>query len=249
MKRYADRGGRRDRRGANVSWVTDRPRGDPPTVGTVAVPVARPWVGALAGLAVTVVGAWAAAAVFVGPLFGYRVTSAAAWHWSELAWMLHLAPGGVATTSGLLLLGGSSSSRLAKVPLGLLVVAAGAWLVVGPAAWGWVGHGAAYLHATSARVAFVRQAGAALGPGVLLVALGAAVASRPPGQVTVAVPFPVALPAWSPAPQPRYDVADVGPTASYPVVQSTAPLVTPPPPRAPAAWDGEPTAPGWGPPA
>ena len=228
-----------------MSWVTDRPRSDPPS--TVAVRVARPWVGALAGLAITVVGAWAAAAVFVGPLFDYQVTSNAAWHWSKLAWMLHLAPGGVATTTGLLLLGGSSSSRWLKAPLGLLVVAAGAWLVVGPAAWGWVGHGAAYLHAPGARAAFLRQAGAALGPGVALVALGAAVAARPPARVDITVPLPAAvpLPTWSPAIHPRYDVADVEPTASYPVVAPTAPLVTPPP-RAPAPWEGEPTAPGWG---
>jgi len=231
-----------------VSWVTDRPRSDPQT--TVTVRVARPWVGALAGLAVTVVGAWAAAAVFVGPLFDYRVTSATAWHWSELAWMLHLAPGGVATTTGLLLAGGLSSSRVLKAPLGLLVVAAGAWLVVGPAAWAWVGHGAAYLNAPDGRVAFLRQAGAALGPGVALVALGAAVATRPPTRVKVAVPVPTAfpLPAWGPASQPRYDVAEVEPTGSYPVVAPTAPLVTPPP-RVAAPWEGEPTAPGWGPPA
>ena len=236
-----------------MSWVTDRPRGYPAIdigAGTVSIRVARPWVGALAGLLITVVGAWAAVAVFVGPLFGYRVTSTAAWHWSVLDWMLHLAPGGVAAVAGLLLLGGSSSSRAAKVPLGLLVVASGAWLVVGPAAWEWIGHGTPYLHAPTPRAAFLRQAGAALGPGVVLVALGAAVAVRPPAQVTVAVP----LPAWAPAVPPRVDAAGFEPTASYPVVEPTAPLVAPPPRaetpwEAPTPWETEPTAPGWGPPA
>lgn len=204
---------------------------------SVTVRVSWPWVGALASLLVTAIGSWAAAAVFVGPLFGYRVTSASAWHWSRLDWMLHLAPGGVAAVTGLVLLGGSSSSRWLKGPLGLLVVAAGAWLVVGPVAWELVGRGAPYLHAHGARTAVLRQAGAALGPGLALVALGAVIASRPPATVQVEPPGPTG-PTWAPG-GASLPVAASGwaptPTARVPTVVNWA--------QDPPSWTQ--TSPGW----
>ncbi|MST33829.1 hypothetical protein GHK86_14015 [Acidimicrobiaceae bacterium USS-CC1] len=132
----------------------------------------------LAAAAVALIGAWAAIAAFVGPDFGYRVTTGAAWRWSTRNWMLHLAPGGAALLAGLLLIG-LAASRGAKVLLGLLVVAAGAWLVIGPAVWGWLEGSAPYVAAASARASFLHQVGAALGPGLLLAALGAYLLSRP----------------------------------------------------------------------
>jgi hypothetical protein len=132
----------------------------------------------LAAVAIALLGAWAAVAAFVGPDFGYQITTTAAWRWSTRNWMLHLAPGGAALVAGVLLIG-LAASRGAKVLLGLLVVGAGAWLVIGPAVWGWLEGTAAYVTASSARSSFLHQVGAALGPGVLLAALGAYVLSRP----------------------------------------------------------------------
>ena len=194
-----------------MSWALEHPDGTmagtrrPGTRTTVRA--VRPWVSGAAGLLIALVGAWAAIAPFVGPEFGYRVTSLGAWHWSMRNWMLHLAPGGAALLAGLLMMSRARASRTLSLVLGLAVVAAGAWLIVGPPVWTWIEHSASYATA-SARTALLYQVGAALGPGILLAALGAVVLERP----TVAVTRTVQEPA----------------TGSYPAVPADAPRPTTP---------------------
>jgi hypothetical protein len=66
----------------------------------------------------------------------------------------------------------------------LVIIAAGAWLVIGPALWPVFESGSPYGPAATAQTSFTNQIGANLGPGLLLVVLGAMIyqavgASRP----------------------------------------------------------------------
>jgi hypothetical protein len=134
------------------------------------------------GIFAVLMGAWAGIVVFVGPLFGYAIDGKTAWRWNLNHALLHLAPGAAAVLGGLILLG-----RFApRVHFGgLLTIAAGAWLVIGPLAWP-VLLGGKHVAWTSAGPFhdLANQAGANLGPGLLLVlagavCLGAAIARRP----------------------------------------------------------------------
>lgn len=212
-----------------MSWALERPDGTmagtrrPGTRTTVRA--VRPWVSGAAGLLIALVGAWAAIAPFVGPEFGYRVTSLSAWHWSMRNWMLHLAPGGAALLAGLLLMSRARASRTLSLVLGLAVVAAGAWLIVGPPVWTWIEHSASY-GAASARTAVLYQVGAALGPGILLAALGAVVLERP----TVAVTRTVREPAPGPTTGTYPPVPGDGTPAAATWPTTPADQPAPPPP-------------------
>jgi type IV secretory pathway VirB2 component (pilin) len=129
------------------------------------------------GILTALLGAWAALVGFVGPEFGYQATNNASWQWTTANWLLHLIPGAVAFVAGLAAvalagattLGGRTLLRLT----GLVIVAAGAWLVIGPALWPVFESGSPYGSAATAQTSFTHQIGANLGPGLLLVALGA----------------------------------------------------------------------------
>jgi hypothetical protein len=115
--------------------------------------------------------------VFVGPYFGYRPTSATTWQWTTNNWLLHLLPGAVAVVGGLMVLAASPLRRAGRAgaPLGLaalLLVAAGAWFVIGPALWPTFQSSPPFATGTGAWTSFWNQLGANLGPGVLLAALG-----------------------------------------------------------------------------
>jgi hypothetical protein len=120
--------------------------------------------------------AWGGIAVFVGPLFDYRPTSSSAWEWTMQNWLLHLVPGAVGVLAGLMMLGTMGARGAARRSgLGLaslLTIAAGAWFVIGPAAYRWFESANAFAMTGSARSDFVNQIGANLGPGVLLAILG-----------------------------------------------------------------------------
>jgi hypothetical protein len=115
--------------------------------------------------------------VFVGPYFGYRPTSSTTWEWTTNNWLLHLLPGGVAVVGGLMVIAASPLRRAgrASAPLGLaalLLLAAGAWFVIGPALWPTFQSSPPFATGTGAWTSFWNQLGANLGPGVLLAALG-----------------------------------------------------------------------------
>jgi hypothetical protein len=177
-----------------MTWAMDRPHGQrwgghsQPVTSTGVRPRALP-VGAVGvGVLAALVGAWGAISVFVGPYFGYEPTSTSTWDWTTQNWFLHLLPGAVAFVAGLMIAsitpsrraqGGSSSVGLAS----LLVIAAGAWFVIGPALWPTFASSAPFASGTSAGTAFLNQLGSSLGPGLLLAVLGGmalkAVIARP----------------------------------------------------------------------
>jgi hypothetical protein len=138
----------------------------------------RPLGAAGVGLLGALVGAWGAISVFVGPDFGYRPTTAGAWQWTTNNWLLHLIPGAVAVAAGLMIMSLSPGRRAGAGTGGalglaaLLLVAAGAWFVIGPALWPTFESTAPFATATTSGTSFVNQLGASLGPGLLLAMLG-----------------------------------------------------------------------------
>jgi hypothetical protein len=136
----------------------------------------RPIGAAEVGLFAALVGAWGAISVFVGPTFGYQPTSASFWDWTTQNWLLHLVPGAVAVFAGLMILAASPTRReVGRGPLGLaalLIIAAGSWFVLGPAAWPIFESGSAFATGTNATTNFINQLGSSLGPGLLLAILG-----------------------------------------------------------------------------
>jgi hypothetical protein len=100
--------------------------------GAMHIPRSR---GALSGITLIILGAWAAIIPFIGPLFHYSYTPAKAWDWTAARGWLEVLPGVVALVAGVLIL--MSTNRVTAVFAGWLGVAAGVWLVIGRdmAAW------------------------------------------------------------------------------------------------------------------
>src|SRR3569832_160483 len=88
--------------------------------------------GALSGILLVVLGAWAALVPFIGPYFDLAFTPQpnTAWHWTSARGWLEVLPGAAVFLGGLLLL--LSASRAATLFGGWLAALGGAWLVVGP---------------------------------------------------------------------------------------------------------------------
>jgi hypothetical protein len=152
------------------------------------VRVYRPFGVAGMGLLAALLGGWAAIVAFVGPEFGYQPTNNSSWQWTTTNWLLHLLPGGVAFVAGLTVMFLARASSLwARSILrlaALAIIAAGAWLVIGPALWPVFESGSPYGPAATAQTSFTNQIGANLGPGLLMAVLGAMIyqavgASRP----------------------------------------------------------------------
>ena len=138
--------------------------------------IARPAGLGFVGLAIVLLGAWAAIVGFVGPEFGYNATTAVAWSWTTTNWLLHLLPGAVAFVAGLMVLSEAralSASRGSLAIAGTLTIAAGAWLVIGPVAAHVFQSAPAYGPSTESLAALANKVGADLGPGLLLAAFGA----------------------------------------------------------------------------
>jgi hypothetical protein len=132
----------------------------------------------LLGLLVALLGAWGAIIPFVGPTFGYRADKSGSFAWTAPHALLYLLPGAVAIVFGLVLLGGARFS-VGKGLVALVIMACGAWFVLGPAVWPIFSSGAVFGSATSTSARFVNFLGYNLGPGLLLTALGAMVLARP----------------------------------------------------------------------
>ncbi len=136
----------------------------------------RPVGAAVAGTGAVLVGIWGAIAGYIGPYFGYHPTAGTAWTWSAQNGLLHLAPGAAAVLAGLLILSvgpaRGAARRLALAIPAVLLVAAGAWFVIGPVAWPMFGTGAAFAAASSAGTRLLDQAGSSLAPGLALALLG-----------------------------------------------------------------------------
>jgi hypothetical protein len=145
----------------------------------VALPLAwsyRPLAAAGTGLLMTLLAAWGGIVAFVGPMFGFRATASSSWQWTTNNWLLHLVPGAVGVLAGIMvLLWASSAAAGARDGLrlaALMALAAGAWFVIGPAAWPAFEPSSAYHVAATSTGAFLYRLGANLGPGFLLGTLG-----------------------------------------------------------------------------
>ncbi len=141
------------------------------------VRVYRPMRVATMGTLIVLVGAWAGIVAFVGPEFAYRPTSASPWQWTTANWLLHLVPGAMAVAAGLAAIGlaraSTAGARGMLLLAALTTFVAGSWLIIGPSLWPVFESGSPYGAAASANMSFAHQVGANLGPGILLVALGA----------------------------------------------------------------------------
>ena len=89
------------------------------------------WTGAVIVPAVLLMalGAWVVLVPLAGPYFSFGFDTSAKWRFSQDHWVLSLAPGIAIFAGGLLM---TRRSRAAGWLAGLLAVAGGAWLVVGP---------------------------------------------------------------------------------------------------------------------
>jgi hypothetical protein len=194
-----------------MAWAIHRPhdralrRSESVAQSDVEVAV-RP-IGAFeVGLLAALVGAWGAVCIFIGPYFGYYPTSQDTWAWTTQNWLLHLVPGATAFVGGLLILSASAVRRRTEDAGGasmglaaLLLVASGAWFVIGPALWATFESGQPFNAGTSAWDSFLNQVGSSLGPGIILAVLGGmafkAVVARPRATVhhTAMVEDPTAM--------------------------------------------------------
>lgn len=87
--------------------------------------------GALSGILLIVLGAWAALVPFIGPYFSFGIepNSGDAFHWTTSRLVFELLPGAVTALAGIVLL--VSASRAATLLFAWLAAISGAWLVVG----------------------------------------------------------------------------------------------------------------------
>jgi hypothetical protein len=136
----------------------------------------RPTGAAFTGLLALVVGAWAALATYLGPYFDFKPVSNGAWTATLQSGLLHLLPGAVAAAAGLLLMAVGPARRAAGAGALLLpavaLIAAGAWLVVGPTAWPVMHSGPAFHTGVSDLRNLLNVACSSLAPGLVLTALG-----------------------------------------------------------------------------
>ena len=140
------------------------------------------------GFLTAMLGAWAGIVAFVGPEFHYPITSTTSWDWTAANALLHLWPGVVALAAGLVyMLFVDARSRVSRSVIrisALAAMAAGAWLVIGPALWPVFESTPAYVTQSTASMDFWMRLGSSLGPGLLVVAIAAlvfdAVAGREP---------------------------------------------------------------------
>ncbi len=134
----------------------------------------------MAGLLIALLGAWSGIVPFVGPTFGFSADGSGSWYWNLSHALLFLAPGAAALVGGILIVLGRRGAQAAG---GLLAAVAGAWLVVGALVWP-IFYGTFFVGASPIRE-FAYWIGYSLGPGGLLIGLGAFTLGRtaPPAVV------------------------------------------------------------------
>ncbi|TMC51090.1 MAG: hypothetical protein E6J14_01225 [Chloroflexi bacterium] len=130
------------------------------------------------GAAALLIGAWAAVVAYAGPSFGFGFIDSASWHWTDRSAFLGLLPGCAAAVAGLvvMLIGlgwrrEGVGARLVLLAASVVMVAAGAWLVLGAAAWDAL-RGTTTVDSASPLMRLAHVAGYSLGPGLLLTAFG-----------------------------------------------------------------------------
>jgi hypothetical protein len=134
----------------------------------------------MAGLLTLLIGAWGGGIAFIGPTFGFSGDGSGSWHWNLAHSLLFLAPGAIAVAMGLLtmIVGASARGRRALADLGgLMIVTCGAWFIVGPLAWPVIENAQVFRSAGPLRE-LAYWIAYSLGPGALLMSLGAFVIGR-----------------------------------------------------------------------
>jgi hypothetical protein len=131
---------------------------------------------AFTGLMALLVGAWGALCVYIGPYFDFRPVANNAWTATFQAGLLHLLPGLVGAAAGLMLLvmgpaRRSVPGRTLMLPA-VLLIAAGAWFVIGPAAWPTFESGTAFMPTYHAGRDLLNAACSSYAPGLLLMLAG-----------------------------------------------------------------------------
>jgi hypothetical protein len=136
-----------------------------------------------AGLFTLLLGAWVGIVAFVGPAFSFSADGTASWTWNLAHSLLFLVPGAVAFVAGLMIIvEGLSVGPARRTVLGVagfLVAVCGAWIVVGPFAWAVLESTNFFVAGGSALRELAYWIGYSIGPGGLLLALGAYVLGRP----------------------------------------------------------------------
>lgn len=158
------------------------------TTGTSAT-----WTGAVIVPAVLliVLGAWVCLVPLAGPYFSFGFDTSAKWRFSQDHLALSLAPGIAIAVGGILM---TRRSRAAGWLAGLLAVAGGIWLVIGPSLHPlWSSHAFGPLPANADKTA-ARWIAVFYGAGALAVYLGAQ-AQGLLERRTVTTPEPVDAPA------------------------------------------------------
>lgn len=130
----------------------------------------------MAGFLLMLLGAWGAIVPYVGPVFGFSGDGTASWTWNLAHSLLFLVPGVVAFFLGLAIM---LEGRMAYpgrgtslAVLGFMAVVCGAWFVVGPFAWPAL-EGTSFFVAGSPLRELAYWVGYSVGPGGLMMALGA----------------------------------------------------------------------------
>lgn len=132
-----------------------------------------------AGVLTFLLGAWAGIIPFVGPIFGFSADGTGSWHWNLAHAVLFLAPGAAACFAGLLaMISAAGGMRGLLGFAGVLAAACGGWLIVGPVAWPVLQGVAFFRTGAPALREFAYWIGYSLGPGALLLALGAFIVGR-----------------------------------------------------------------------
>jgi hypothetical protein len=136
-----------------------------------------------AGLFTLVLGAWVAFVPFVGPLFDFSADGTSSWTWSLSHSLLFLVPGAVAFVAALMIIVEGISVGPARHAVlgvaGMIVAVCGAWIVVGPYAWQVLESTNFFVAGGSPLRELAYWIGYSVGPGGLLLALGAFVLGRP----------------------------------------------------------------------
>jgi hypothetical protein len=145
----------------------------------------------MAGFLTLLLGAWGGIVPYVGPVFGFSGDGTGSWTWSTSHALLFLIPGAAACLAGLfMMLGGLSRHAVGRgiVAFGaILAIVCGAWFIVGPLAWPAL-EGSPFFVASSPLHQLAHWIGYSLGPGALLIALGAFVLGRDRREGAVVVP-------------------------------------------------------------
>ena len=136
----------------------------------------RPTGAAMTGLTAVIVGAWGALAGYIGPYFDFRPVDIHVWVGSWQNGLLHLLPGAVAAAAGLMLLAMGPARRSVRggafILPALMLIAAGAWFVIGPVAWPTFHSGPAFNPVLDANRNLLNVACASFAPGLVLAVLG-----------------------------------------------------------------------------